>query len=96
MGVVRDLAAILLAVEVFVMGLAPLAMVGALVYGMFRLLQRGNLPRWLRLGHGYLDMALHQVNRAMAAVVRPAMWMGETQSSVRGWLHALTRLGGKR
>ena len=96
MGVVRDLAAILLAVEVFVMGLVPLAMAGGLVYGMFRLLKRTNLPRWLRLGRGYVDAALRQVNRAMAAAVRPFMWMDATRSGVQGWLRALTGLGGKR
>lgn len=49
MAVLRDVALILLALEAFALALIPLALLGALVYGLSWLQRREHLPAWLKV-----------------------------------------------
>ena len=89
MGVLRDLAVILLAVQAFVFMLVPLALFGALVYGVWTLQRHRNLPTWLRVGREYLLMGLSTINLAMEAVARPVFKVREAAANVEGWIDAL-------
>jgi hypothetical protein len=96
MAIVRDLSLILLAVEAFVLALIPLALLGALVYGLFYLQRHQNLPSWLSLIHAYLNLALSYVELGMAAIVRPIFWINRILATVQGWLGTIVRTGDNR
>jgi hypothetical protein len=93
MTVLRDLSLILLAIEVFVVALIPLVLLGAAVYGLFRLRRHGNLPSWLHLIQAYVNLGLSYVELAMATAVRPIFWVNKVISTVRGWLVTIAKTG---
>ncbi len=93
MAWIRDLAIILLAIEAFIVALLPLVVVGGLVYGVWQLLRRENLPTWLKMAQAYLDLGLAYVELAMAYVIQPFIWIQTTTATIQGWLEALSRLG---
>ncbi|NLE45037.1 MAG: hypothetical protein GX620_09980 [Chloroflexi bacterium] len=86
MDVLRDVAVILLAVETLILALVPLALVGGVVYAVYWLLRRENLPSWLKLLHAYLDLARGYVELLMALIIRPIVVVNSTLATVRGWL----------
>jgi len=94
MSLLRDLSLILLAVEVFVMALVPLALFGGLVYGLWWLQRHENLPSWLKVAQAYLALGRAYVELAMRAVVRPILLLHSTLATVQGWLSAVAKLGG--
>lgn len=96
MATLRDLSIILLAGEVFLMVLIPLALLGASVYGLWRLRQHQNLPSWLRLTQAYLATGRAYVESAMGAVVKPVFWVHSVLATVQQWLRAISTLGGER
>ena len=49
MPIVRDIAIIIIAIEMFVFALVPIILLGALVYGAGWLRRHENLPSWLKL-----------------------------------------------
>jgi hypothetical protein len=93
MAILRDLSLILLAIEAFVLALIPVVLLGALVYGLFRLQRHQNLPSWLRLTRAYVDLGLSYVELGMAAIVRPIFWVSRILSTVQGWLSTIARTG---
>lgn len=89
LNVVRDVSVILLAIEVFIMGLIPLAILGALVYGVWRLRRHQNLPTWLRTARSYLMVGKHYVERAMGIAARPVLVGHSASAGLRAWVRAL-------
>ena len=96
MTVLRDLSIILLAVAMFGMALVPLAVFGGLVYGLGWLGRHEHLPGWLRLARAYVGLGRAYVERAMQVAASPVMAVHSTVATVRGWLHAIAKLGGNR
>jgi hypothetical protein len=98
MGWIRDLSIILLAIEAFVFALLPLALFGGLVYAIWWLHRRENLPSWLKLTQAYIALIQAHVELAMATVVRPILRIHAALATARGWLGALANLarGGSR
>jgi hypothetical protein len=90
MNVLRDLSAILLAAEVFVLILVPLALFGGLVYGLAWLLQHQNLPTWLRMGREYFVTGLSYVEVAMEAVAKPVFVVHGAVSTAKAWIRGIT------
>jgi hypothetical protein len=95
MAVIRDLALILLAVEAFVIALVPLALVGALVYGVGWLLRRDHLPAWIRLVQAYFALGRAYVELAMATIVKPILVIHSILAHVQSWLRANGKTGGE-
>ncbi len=91
MNVLRDLSVILLAVEAFVVALVPLALCGGLVYGLWWLMRRENLPAWLKMAQAYLDLGRAYVELAMAIVVRPIFVLHSALATVQGWLSVIAK-----
>jgi hypothetical protein len=89
MHVLRDLSVILLAAEAFVFALIPLALFGALVYGVWWLRMHEHMPTWLSKTRGYVMLGLSYVEQAMDAVARPVMAVHSAFATVEGWLSAL-------
>lgn len=69
MGTARDIALIFLTLQGFVMALVPLALIGGLAYGVYRL--RLLAEEYLKLAHGYVQLAQDYVEKACAAVANP-------------------------
>ena len=91
MNWIRDLALILLAAEAFAMALAPLALCGGLVYGLWRLQRHENLPTWLQLARSYLALGQSYVELAMRIVVRPILQVHAALATVQGWLEGIAK-----
>ena len=85
MAVVRDGSIILLAIVAMVMATMPMMLLGALVYGLTRLLRHRNLPAWLGLASAYVGLALAYVELGMAAVARPILAVSASRAALRGW-----------
>jgi hypothetical protein len=98
MNWIRDLSLILLAIELFIMALVPLALFGGMVYGLWWLRRRENLPAWLKLGQAYVTLIQAYVELAMATAVRPILRVYTALATVQGWLGAIANLarGGSR
>jgi hypothetical protein len=89
-NVLRDLSVILLAAEVFIFMLIPLALFGGLVYGVWRLRRHGNLPTWLGMGRSYLMTGLSYVERATEAVNKRTFAVHRTSATVEAWIRTVT------
>ncbi len=90
----RDLSVILLAAQAFFCTLIPLALSAGVVYGVWWLRRRQNLPAWLRTGREYLSTGLSYIDRAMAAVTKPIFAANRALATVRAWIRFLSRRGG--
>jgi hypothetical protein len=87
----------LLVVVAMLLGAMPLALTGALVYAMARLMRHENLPSWLGLANAYVRLGQAYVELAMASLVRPLLRAGAARASLRGWgAAALNMLKGSR
>ena len=91
MTVLSNLSLILLAAEAFVIALVPLILCGGLVYGLWWLQRRENLPSWLRLAQAYLELGRAYVEMAMRAVVKPILLVHSAVATVQNWLSAITK-----
>ncbi len=89
MNVLRDLSVILLAAEAFLFALIPLALFGALVYGVWWLRRHRNLPTWLSKTRGYLTLGLSYVERVMDALAKPVIAAHSAFATLDGWLGAV-------
>lgn len=89
MNVLRDISVILLAAEAFLFTLIPLAIFGALVYGVWRLRSHRNLPTWLRKGREYLMLGLSYVETAMGVLSRPVIAVHTSFATLGAWIRAL-------
>ncbi len=98
MNLLRDLSIILLAIEAFILALVPLVLFGGLVYGLWQLLKHENLPSWFKIAQAYLELGRAYVELAMAAIVRPILWVNSTLATVQGWFNGVAKLfkGGNR
>jgi hypothetical protein len=96
MAVLRDIAIIIIAVEMFVFALVPITLVGALVYGAWLLRKHENLPSWLKLAQAYLALGLGYVQLAMAIIVRPILMINSAVATVRGWVAGIAKAGGDK
>ena len=94
MATLRDLSLILLACEAFAMALVPLMLLGAAVYGVWRLRRHENLPTWLQLAQAYLSLGRGYVELAMQALVRPILVVHSALAQVQGLLGAIAKPGG--
>lgn len=94
MNVLRDISVVLLAAEAFLLALIPLALFGALVYGVWRLRRHRNLPTWLRIGREYVMLGLSYVDQAMDAAAKPVIAVRSRVAKVGGWMRAMN--GGER
>jgi hypothetical protein len=95
MSILRDISVIILAAGAFVFTLIPLALFGAVVYGVWWLLRHRNLPTWLRRGREYLTIGLSYVGLAMDAVTKPIFAVHTAFATVGGWIRGLTKRGGE-
>jgi hypothetical protein len=91
MNVLRDISVILLAAEAFIFALIPLALFGALVYGVWRLRQHRNMPTWLGDIRRYVMLGLSTVEQAMDAAAKPVIAVHAAFATVEGWLDALRK-----
>ncbi|MBU0702329.1 MAG: hypothetical protein KKC18_00485 [Chloroflexi bacterium] len=96
MTVLSNLSLILLAAEAFIFALVPLVLCGGLVYGLWWLQRRENLPRWLKLAQAYLAQGRYYVEMAMRAVVRPILLIHSIAATVQNWLGAIGKFAKER
>lgn len=94
MSILRDVSVIILSAGAFIFTLIPLALSGAVVYGVWRLLRHQNLPTWLRTAREYLTLGLSYVDLAMDAVTKPLFAVNAAFARVAGWIRVLTKRGG--
>ena len=94
MVVLRNLSVILIAVDMFLLVLVPLLVLGALVYGLAWLRRHENLPSWLKLAQAYTSLGQGYVDLAMAAIVRPFLFVHSTLAMVQRWLGVKVETGG--
>ena len=94
MAVLRDLSIILIAIEVFLLALAPLLLLGALIYGLGWLQKHENLPSWLKLAQAYTSLGQAYVELAMAAIARPFLFVHSVLATVQRWLGINVKTGG--
>jgi hypothetical protein len=69
MGTARDIALIFLSLEALVIALVPLAIFGALAYGVYKLI--GVTRTYMRKGQVLAQQAHYAVERASRAVAEP-------------------------
>ncbi|MBN1815012.1 MAG: hypothetical protein JXA14_24470 [Anaerolineae bacterium] len=86
MAVLRDLSIILIAIEAFFLALAPIVLLGALIYGLGWLQRHENLPRWLKMAQAYEFLGQAYVELAMAYVVRPFLFVHSALATAQRWL----------
>lgn len=86
MAVLRDLSIILIAIVAFFLALAPVLVLGTLIYGLGWLQRHENLPRWLKMARAYESLGLAYVELAMTYVVRPFMLVHSAVAMVQRWL----------
>jgi hypothetical protein len=94
MAVLRDLSIILIAIEAFFLALAPVVLLGALIYGLGWLQRHENLPSWLKLAQAYTSLGQSYVELAMAFVVRPFLFVHAALATVQRWLGIDVETGG--
>jgi hypothetical protein len=93
-SILRDISVIILAAGVFIFTLIPLALFGAVTYGVWQLRRHRNLPTWLRTAREYLTLGLSYVDLAMEVVTRPVFAVHAAFARVAGWIGVLTKRGG--
>ncbi len=89
MPTARDIALIFLSLEALVISLVPLAILSALVYGVFRLTQLVRI--YLRKAQVLAQEAHDYVTRASEAVAQPLIKVHATGSQARTMVRKLTR-----
>ena len=89
MNVLRDISVILLAGEAFLFALIPLALFGALVYGVWWLRMHRNMPTWLRKMREYVMLGLSYVEQAMDVVARPVIAAHAAFATLESWIRAV-------
>jgi Na+(H+)/acetate symporter ActP len=87
--ILRDVSVIFLAVEAFVFALIPLALFGALVYGVWWLRMHRNLPTWLSKTRGYVTLGLSYVDQAMDVLAKPVIAAHAAFATLEGWVRGL-------
>jgi len=96
MNVLRDISVILLAAEAFIFALIPLALFGALVYGVWRLRRHRNLPTWLRRGRDYVTLGLTYIEKALGMLTKPVI-VAHTAFAIMGaWIGAVSGVDAER
>lgn len=88
MNVLRDISVILLAAEAFLFALIPLALFGALVYGVWWLRMHRNMPSWLRTARVHVNLGLSYVELAMDTIAAPVIAAHKAAAAVEGWSRA--------
>ena len=96
MNWMRDVALILLAVELFVIALIPTLLCGGLVYGLWWLRRHDNMPRWLKLAQAYLALVQAYVELALGLLVRPILALNSALATAQSWLSVIAKPGGER
>ena len=86
MAILRDLSIILIAIEAFFLALAPIVILGVLIYGLGWLQRHENLPRWLKAAQAYESLGLAYVELAMTYVIRPFVIVHSAVATVQRWL----------
>jgi len=94
MSILRDISVIILAAGAFIFTLIPLALFGAVTYGVWWLRRHQNLPTWLRTAREYLTLGLSYVDLAMEIVTRPVFAVNTALAKVAGPIRVLTKRGG--
>ena len=96
MAVLRDLSIILIAIEAFFLALAPIVLLGAMIYGLGWLQRHENLPRWLKMAQAYESLGQAYVELVMAYIVRPFLFVHSALATVQRWLGFCGRRGSYR
>lgn len=91
MATLRDIALILLALEVAVLALFSLAALGGAVYGLSWLRRCSNLPRWLRVVRACAGLGQEYIELAMTLVVWPVFLVHQAAAFVRRCLQLSRR-----
>lgn len=94
MTVLRDMAIMLLIAEMAVFALAPLVVLGGLIYGMGWLQKHDNLPTWLQVIRAYVDLVVSYVELAMGIVAKPVLLVKGVSAAVQEWLEKIVPHGG--
>lgn len=96
MPVVRDISIILLVAVAMLLATLPLALAGALVYGLGRLMQHRNLPTWLGLANAYVRVGQAYVELGMAHLSRPVLAISSGCAWIRSWARELGSTLGRK
>lgn len=89
MGTARDIALIFLSIQALVVALVPLAIFGALAYGVFKLI--GLTRTYLRKAQVYAQQAQYAVERASRAVAEPFIKAHAAWNAASAVLQSLNR-----
>ena len=89
MGTARDIALIFLSLQALVIALVPLAIFGALAYGVFKLI--GITRTYLRKGQIFAQQAQYAVERASRGVAEPFVKAHAAWNAVCAVLQGLNR-----
>lgn len=86
MGILRDLALILLAMEVALGALLGVALGAAVNYGLYRSRWWRVFPRWLLQARRYLMLGQQGVDRACRRVAAPIFKLSAARAALAGML----------
>lgn len=86
MGVLRDLALILLVLEAALGALVGVALGAAVNYGLYRSRWWRVLPRWLLQARRYLVLGQHRVDRVCRRVATPIFNLSMACAALSGML----------
>jgi hypothetical protein len=89
MGTARDIALIFLSLQAMVIALVPLAIFGALTYGVYKLV--GLTRKYLRKAQVFAQQAHYAVERASRAVAAPFIKAHAAWEAAGAILHGLNR-----
>lgn len=86
MGVLRDLALVLLAMEVALGALVGVALGVAVNYGLYRSRWWRVLPRWFLRARGFLSLGQQVVERACRRIAAPVFAASSARAALSGML----------
>ncbi len=89
MGTARDIALIFLSIQALVISLIPLAIVGALAFGVYKLI--GLTRKYLRKAQVIAQQVQYAVERASRAVAEPVVKAHAAWHAAGAVLHSLNR-----
>jgi hypothetical protein len=93
-SILRDISVIILSAGAFIFTLIPLALCGAVTYGVWQLRRHQNLPTWLRKVRETVTLGLSYVDLAMDVVTKPVFAVHTAFAKVASWIRVLTKRGG--
>lgn len=86
MGILRDLAIILLVIEAAIGALVAITLLGALLFVLYRCRWWQILPRWLLAGRSYLALGQQAVERVSRRAADPVFTVASAASALKAFL----------